>query len=149
MQKHRLAALLVVAISVAAFSTGCSDLLSCVVTQVFDAELAGPFVDAPDLSDIGSDADTITASTSTIYFLWTHPDAEEGDGYECKIIAVALPGVPEGTEMGSASGTSSAGNFGGQIMFTAPGTGWIPGTYRADIYLQGEQFDSLDFEVVP
>lgn len=127
---------------------GCDAIRGLIVGQAVEPRLAGPFLNAPDVTQITeSTPDRVTTGASSIHFLWTHPDASEVVPYQCKIVATNVENIPPNFEVGNVGGTSTANTIGGQIQFAmSPGT-LLPGTYRAEISLQGQQFGTVDFEV--
>jgi len=141
-------ALICVAIACVMGTVGCDAIRELIVGRVVEPRLTGPFLNAPDVTQIGqSTPDPITTAASSIHFLWTHPEASEGTSYQCRIVAVNVQGVEPNTEVGIVGGTSAANTIGGQIQFDMePGT-LLPGSYRAEISLQGQQFATVEFEV--
>jgi len=127
---------------------GCDAIRELVQGQVIEPRLTGPFLSAPDVTQITeSTPDRITTAASSIHFLWTHPDASQGVPYQCKIVALNVENIPPNFEVGNVGGTSTANTIGGQIQFAmSPGT-LLPGTYRAEISIRGQQFGTVDFEV--
>lgn len=148
MDRGRRAAALLIICGAAAGLSGCDLVRSLIVGGVVEPQLSGPFVDPPELSQItNATPDRVTTSASNVYFLWTHPDASDGVSYSCRVVVDQVEGVPSGTEVGHVSGASTANTIGGQIQFAmAPGT-LLPGTYRAEISLGDQPFDSASFQV--
>lgn len=141
-------ALICVAMACVVGAAGCDAIREMIVGQVVEPRLTGPFLNAPDVTQIGqSTPDPITTSASSIHLLWTHPDASQGASYQCRIVAVNVQGVAPDTEVGTVGGTSADNTIGGQVQFDMePGT-LLPGSYRAEISIRGQQFAAIDFEV--
>jgi hypothetical protein len=62
------------------------------------------------------------------------------------LVAVGVSGLKPDLRVVSASYTTSEGQ--NQVFFNGrPQKAWLPGTYRADIFVDGKPFRSLDFVV--
>jgi hypothetical protein len=128
--------------------SGCDTIRELIVGQVVEPRFTGPFLTAPDVTQIAnSTPDRITNSATNIYFLWTHPEASNSAPYQCRIVTVNVTGAPAETEVGQVGGTSTPNTIGGQIQFAMEAGTLLPGTYRAEILLRGQQFGQVQFEV--
>ncbi len=127
---------------------GCEACGALIMGQVVEPRMTGPFLNRPDLTKIAeSSPDQIPSAATSIYFLWTHPDASEGKPYACQIKAVTVQGIPPETMIGQVAGVSTANSIGGQIQFAMDAGTLQPGTYRADVSLDSTQFATVQFEV--
>lgn len=148
MFKHRMLIISLLCLAVALGATGCDSIRELIVGQVVEPRFTGPFLSAPDVTQISnSTPDRITNSATNIYFLWTHPEASEALPYQCRIVTVNVAGAPADTEVGQVSGTSTPNTIGGQIQFAMVAGTLLPGTYRAEILLRDQQFGQVQFEV--
>ena len=107
--------------------------------------LHGPFDHEPSRHERSDDADTITPDTERVYFLWAHPDADEG-ALDYAIFFQG-EGMPNETVFGQQTSTIDAQV--GWFYFDRPAPGWPPGDYRAEVGVNGTPFGEVRFTVGP